>query len=185
MINRAMKMEGIYKGKPCIMQPTIVKYRNTEKINHIIGTAIAGFIERHIEVGKDVKLFNISPRFEEVNINDFNAYFEYQTPFIIDGIAYYIKEQAFEAFKEVFRKLIVNFEYEALHTNDETVNKLKNGYWLNRAKHNDHLWAECSECGFRVENYKAVETGVSSDDYVGVKYNYCPKCGSKMIVELE
>ena len=29
MINKAMKMEGIYKGKPCIMQPAIVKYRET------------------------------------------------------------------------------------------------------------------------------------------------------------
>ena len=64
-----------YKGKPCIMQPAIVKYRETEKINHMIGVAIAGFVERHIEVGKDVKLFNIRPRFEEVTIEDFDDYF--------------------------------------------------------------------------------------------------------------
>lgn len=174
---------NIYKGKPCIMQPAIVKYRETEKINRLIGTAIASFIESHIEVGKNIEIFNISPRFEEVSVDDFDYYFGYQTPFIIEGIGYYVKEQAFEVFKEVFRKLIVNFEYEALHTNDETVNKLKSGYWLNRAKHNDHLWAECSECGFRVENYKAVETGISSDDYISVKYSYCPQCGSKMEVK--
>ena len=100
-----------YKGKPCIMQPEIVKYRETEKINHMIGTAIAGFVESHIEVGKDVKLFNISPKFEEVTIADFDDYFGHKTPFIIDGVGYYVKEQAFEVFKDMFRKLIVNFEY--------------------------------------------------------------------------
>ena len=104
-------MECIYKGKPCIMKPTIVKYRETEKINHMIGTAIAGFVESHIEVRKDVKLFNIRPRFEEVTIEDFDDYFGHKTPFIIDGVGYYVKEQAFEVFKEVFRKIIVNFEY--------------------------------------------------------------------------
>ena len=101
-----------YKGKPCIMQPAIVKYRETEKINHMIGTAIAGFVKSHIEVGKDVKLFNISPRFEEVTIKDFDEYFWHQTLFIIDGVGYYVKEQAFEVFQNVFKKLIVNFEWE-------------------------------------------------------------------------
>lgn len=105
-------MELTYKGKPCIMQPTIVKYRETENIKHMIGIATARFIENHIEVGKDVKLFNISQKFEEVTISDFDDYFGYQTPFIIDGIGYYVKEQAFEVFQNVFKKLIVNFEYE-------------------------------------------------------------------------
>ena len=58
----------------------------------------------------------------------------------------------------------------------------KKGKWKNRSEYNDHLWAECSECGFQVENYKAVEIGRSSDDYVAVKWNYCPKCGAKMSV---
>ena len=100
-----------YKGKLCIMQPAIVKYRETGKINHMIGTAIAGFVESHIEVGKDVKLFNISPKFEEVTITDFDDYFGHNIPFIIDGTGYYIKEQAFEVFKDMFKKIIVNFEY--------------------------------------------------------------------------
>lgn len=104
-------MELIYKGKPCLMQPTIVKYRETENIKHMIGIVIARFMENHIEVGKDVKLFNISPKFEEVTISDFDDYFGHQSPFVIDGVGYYVKEQAFEVFKEVFRKLIVNFEW--------------------------------------------------------------------------
>lgn len=58
----------------------------------------------------------------------------------------------------------------------------KIGKWKNRAEYNDHLWTECSECGFKVENYKAVNTGYSSDDYVGVKYKYCPICGTRMSI---
>lgn len=104
-------MELTYKGRPCLMQPTIVKYRETENIKHMIGIAIARFIENHIEVGKDMKLFNISPKFEEVTISDFDDYFGHQSPFVIDGVGYYVKEQAFEIFQNVFRKLIVNFEW--------------------------------------------------------------------------
>lgn len=104
-------MDGIYKGRPCIMQPAIVKYRETKRINRMIGTAIASFIENHIEVGKDVKLFNISPRFEEITIEDFDDYFGHRKPFIIDGVGYYLKEPAFEAFQNVFKKLIVDFEW--------------------------------------------------------------------------
>ena len=56
----------------------------------------------------------------------------------------------------------------------------KKAKWRSRKKYNDHLWVECSSCGFRVENYKAVIIGDSSDEYAGVLYKYCPKCGSKM-----
>lgn len=54
--------------------------------------------------------------------------------------------------------------------------------WQHRAEHNDYLWAECSNCGFRVENYKAVEVGKSSTEYVSVKYRRCPQCEAKMKV---
>ena len=57
---------------------------------------------------------------------------------------------------------------------------VKHGRWKNRAHLNDHLWAECSNCGFRQENYKVVKLGRSSDDYVGVRWHYCPNCGAKM-----
>lgn len=100
-----------YKGRPCLMQPAIVKYRETEKIKHTIGTAIAKFIESHIEVGKEIKIFNLRPRLEEVTIEDFDDYFGHQTPFIIDGVGYYVKKQAFEVFHNVFKKLIVDFEW--------------------------------------------------------------------------
>ena len=54
--------------------------------------------------------------------------------------------------------------------------------WKNRAQYNDYLWTECSNCGFRVENYKAVKMGKSSLEYIDCIWKYCPKCGSEMTV---
>ena len=54
------------------------------------------------------------------------------------------------------------------------------GHWMNRSAKNDYIWCECSNCGFMVENYKAVILGKSDTDYIGVKYHYCPVCGAKM-----
>ena len=45
------------------MQPAIVKYRETEKINHMIATAIAGFVERHIEIGDKVYCKSMNPNY--------------------------------------------------------------------------------------------------------------------------
>lgn len=59
------------------------------------------------------------------------------------------------------------------------INKAK---WKHRGAYNDFIWAECSNCGFRVENYKAVKTGHSDTDYVEVKYKFCPMCGKPMEV---
>ena len=55
-------------------------------------------------------------------------------------------------------------------------------FWENRAEHNDHTWCSCSNCKFTVENYKAVKQGISSDDYVGVRWTFCPKCGKRMAI---
>lgn len=59
---------------------------------------------------------------------------------------------------------------------------LKKARWKNRTEYNDYLWAECSNCGFRIENYKAVVTGRSSTEYTKPIWKYCPKCGSEMSV---
>ena len=53
-------------------------------------------------------------------------------------------------------------------------------HWKTREEYNDYLWVECSNCGFRVENYKAVKTGMSSTDIVGNKWNACPACCARM-----
>lgn len=52
--------------------------------------------------------------------------------------------------------------------------------WLTREHRNDYLWVECSNCGFLVENYNAVELGISSTDIKGYKWHACPKCTAKM-----
>lgn len=55
-------------------------------------------------------------------------------------------------------------------------------FWKDRSEYNDYLWSECSNCGFQVESYKAVETGRSSTDYARPKYRFCPECGRPMAV---
>ena len=55
-------------------------------------------------------------------------------------------------------------------------------FWQHRGAHNDYIWAECSNCGFREENWKVAKLGKSDTDYVGVKWNYCPNCGKEMRV---
>ena len=52
--------------------------------------------------------------------------------------------------------------------------------WKHRAEYNDFCFVECSNCGFRVENYKAVIMGDSDRDLVGVNYRFCPMCGKQM-----
>lgn len=54
--------------------------------------------------------------------------------------------------------------------------------WKNRADKKDYLFAECSNCGYMIEAYTAVESGKNSTDYVGVKYRFCPMCGAEMTV---
>lgn len=52
--------------------------------------------------------------------------------------------------------------------------------WKPRAKHNDFIWAECSNCGFREEARKVVQKGESDTDYIRAKYMFCPMCGKSM-----
>ena len=63
---------------------------------------------------------------------------------------------------------------------DADVVEAVHAYWKTREHHNDYLWVECSNCGFRVENYVAVKLGISSTDVIGNKWNGCPICLAKM-----
>ncbi len=53
-------------------------------------------------------------------------------------------------------------------------------YWKPRVYMNDFINCECSCCGFILPVHEAVQIGSSSTDYKGVKYRFCPKCGSVM-----
>ena len=55
-------------------------------------------------------------------------------------------------------------------------------FWRHRGAHNDYIWVECSNCGFRVENYKAVVFDGSDTKFKDVKYKFCPICGKEMRV---
>lgn len=59
---------------------------------------------------------------------------------------------------------------------------MKKAKWKNRIEYKDYLWAECSNCGFRAENYKVVKTGRSSTEYIEAIWKFCPICGSEMSV---
>ncbi len=53
-------------------------------------------------------------------------------------------------------------------------------YWLPSEK--GPVQVACSKCGFLVETARAVETGWSATEHIGVKYRFCPSCGSPMAV---
>jgi hypothetical protein len=72
--------------------------------------------------------------------------------------------------------------FELKNKYERVYGKSSIAYWRSRAQHNDYLWAECSNCGFRVEAYNAVVCGKSSSDFVDVKYKFCPICGKEMRV---
>lgn len=55
-------------------------------------------------------------------------------------------------------------------------------YWEHRAQHNDYLWVQCSNCGFRIENYVAVVLAGCDTKFSDVKYKFCPICGKEMRV---
>jgi DNA-directed RNA polymerase subunit RPC12/RpoP len=63
--------------------------------------------------------------------------------------------------------------------------KVPTAKWKTREDRNDYSWVECSNCGFIVENYKAVKCGISDTDIVEYKWHACPKCTAKMILNQE
>lgn len=56
----------------------------------------------------------------------------------------------------------------------------KYAYWEHRAKYNDYIWVECSNCSFRVENHKAVILDGCDTKFSDVRYKFCPICGKEM-----
>jgi len=67
--------------------------------------------------------------------------------------------------------------------------KPKVATWKSRKDRNDFTWVECSNCGFLIENYKALEIGNGSNGelgkVVGYRWHACPKCTAKMIFNKE
>jgi predicted RNA-binding Zn-ribbon protein involved in translation (DUF1610 family) len=55
-------------------------------------------------------------------------------------------------------------------------------FWRHRGAHNDFIWVECSNCGFREEGHKAVVKDGCDTKFKGVKYKFCPMCGKEMRV---
>jgi hypothetical protein len=71
---------------------------------------------------------------------------------------------------------------ECFRQRDKEMSVNNYAFWRHRGAHNDFIWCECSNCSFRVENYKAVVMNGSDTDYADVKYRFCPMCGKEMKV---
>lgn len=71
---------------------------------------------------------------------------------------------------------------ECFKRRDKELGANKHAFWRHRGADNDFLWVECSNCGFRVENYKAVVFDGSDTKFKDVKYKFCPICGKEMRV---
>ena len=67
-----------------------------------------------------------------------------------------------------------------VHPGEISTEVVRHGYWL-PSKNRECV--ECSECYFQVKRYRAIELGVSNDDFIKVKYNRCPICGSRMHIK--
>lgn len=94
-----------------------------------------------------------------------------------------VKQQLVELLINANVTVGTHYVVDYLMTNGVTVSET--AQWKTREAYNDYLWVECSNCGFRVENYLAVETGRSSTDVVGYRWHACPKCTAKMVFNKE
>lgn len=95
------------------------------------------------------------------------------------------KESTF-TFAEDRRRYMDFLEYCLNNAPTVEAKEVVYGEWKNRSEYNDHLHCECSICGFTTENYRVIKTfGISSDDYIEVKWVYCPKCGASMRTSAE
>ena len=93
-----------------------------------------------------------------------------------------LKEPAYQHEGEDFYSGVNAVECEIACLDAYLLDKSIVAHWMTREHKNDYLWVECSNCGFLVENYKAVNVGKSSTDIIGYKYHACPKCTAKMIM---
>ena len=57
----------------------------------------------------------------------------------------------------------------------------KFAYWKTREAQKDTLWMECSSCGYKLENFRAVILGDKPTDIKGVRCHVCPNCEARMI----
>lgn len=98
-----------------------------------------------------------------------------------------LKEPTYQHEGEDFYSGVSAVEGEIACLDTYLLDKSIAAHWMTREHKNDFLWVECSNCGFLVENYKALKIGDGTNGPLGkiVGYNYhaCPKCTAKMIME--
>ncbi len=119
--------------------------------------------------------------------NDYDGPEDDNTKLDIIFDSHFKKEDVEEILAQYWSKFYrsVAIRADILEENMSTTETVIEARWKTREARNDYLWVECSNCGFTVENYKAVELGMSSTDVVGYKWHACPKCTAKMVFSKE
>ena len=75
------------------------------------------------------------------------------------------------------RGALINAIHDISAVKAEDVQPVKHGQWI---EHND--WIECNVCGFEVNDIYCEKRDMTCTE---TSYDYCPKCGARMIKDGE
>ena len=104
--------ENYYKGKPCFISPFLINIQESEKAKKDVIRAIAGFLDRHLEMGKEIELLKIKPVLEEIDKSEFEKFIGFNYFEEKRRLENYYKKDIHEIIKKYYRKCIVTFEYK-------------------------------------------------------------------------
>lgn len=105
-------LENSYKGKPCFMSPFLINIQELEKAKKLVIGAFAEFLDRHLEMGKDIELLKIKPVLEEINKSEFEKFLGFNCFEEMYRLECYYGEDIHDIIKKYYRKCIVTFEYK-------------------------------------------------------------------------
>lgn len=101
-----------YYGRKCMIKPEIVRNNDKDTINKIISDSLCNFVTRHFEVGKEIKLLNIKPKYEDVTIDDLREFTDCSRFITLNGNTFYNITEAMEYFSKNFSKLVMYFDFD-------------------------------------------------------------------------
>ena len=101
-----------YFGKTCMTKPIVVRKNDKNGIDRIISAALSDFVSRRFEVGKEIKLLNIKPIFENVTVDDLVDFRRCASIISIDGKAFLNTDEAMRYFTEHYGKLVMYYDCE-------------------------------------------------------------------------
>ena len=106
------RVSANYFGKTCMTKPIVVRKSDKNGIEKVISVALSDFISRRFEVGKEIKLLNIKPIFENVTVDDLVNFRRCASIISIDGKSFLNTDEAMKYFAEHYGKLVMYYECE-------------------------------------------------------------------------